>query len=76
MNRIPCSIGKRHGYKFLRWITDDIIPRGQYPWDYNGHIAQKTYALVEEPSGHIIKVTPEKITIDWNEAERWEDLHG
>ncbi len=74
---IPCKIGRgKTGYKFKAWIRDDWIPRGTYPWGYDGDVLQKTYALVEDPSGRIIRVKPEKIKFDNREAERWDDLHG
>lgn len=76
VKEIPCCVGKKHGYKWRCWIMDDIIPKGMYPWDYDGHVARRTYALVEDPNGRLIKVIPEKIRFDTREAERWEDLHG
>lgn len=76
IKRLPCKVGNRGGYKWNCWIRDDIIPRGEYPWDYDGKVYQRTYALVEDQNGRIIKVKPEKITFDRQEAERWEDLHG
>lgn len=76
LNEVPCYVGKRDGYKWLCWARDDIIPKGEYPWDYKGKFAERTYAIVKDNHGNVMRVKPEKIKFDNREAERWEDLHG
>ena len=62
--RRPCSIKNKTGYTFLRWVVEKSPPAGEYPWDYKGEFATRTYGLVEDPYGNVIKVRPEKIRFD------------
>jgi len=60
----PCSIKNKTGYTFLRWVVEESLPAGACHWDYKGKFDRRTYGLVEDPYGNVIKVRPEKIRFE------------
>ena len=60
------KVGKKEGYRFIRWNEEYFVPVKGLPVDAGDTIRKKVYALVLEPkSGHVKKVNPKRITFEY-----------
>ena len=60
-----CIVGKKTGYRFIKWIEEYFVPIKGLPVDTGDTICKRIYALVLKPNGHVKKVNPKKVTFEY-----------